>query len=145
MKKIILAIFAVSAVGFIAPAANATIVTATAITTTGTVMISSPSASNVTIIRGCRLCNDTAAALCVQMYKTSIAAANSLGMVCAAAQACSDTPHDAAPVGSPANGLGQFFGENFQTTGQFMVSSASATVAAAAGATFTCDYVKPVR
>ena len=145
MKKILL--IAVLALVAGVMQASATITTPVAISVAGVVVVSSPTTGNVTIIRGCRLCNDTAAGLCVQFYQGgNIAAANSRGMLCAAAYTCSDTPQLAnANAAAPMNGLAGFFGEQFTLTGQFTVASATATAAASGGATLTCDYIKPVK
>lgn len=127
--------------------ANATVVTAPAIAAAGSVVISSPAASQVTIIRGVVFCNDTAVAACAHMYTGgNLLAAKHLGMVCAAAYSCSNTPALNQPnPAAPTNGLAGFFGEQFQITGQLTVACSTPSAAAIGGMTFTVDYIKPVK
>lgn len=126
---------------------NATVVTAPAIIAAGSVVISSPPASQVTVIKAIRMCNDTTAAVCVNMYDGgNLIAAKNVGMMCADKQTCSNTPvNTQSNAAAKTNSLAGFFGELLTIAGQFVVSSPTPTVAAAGGITFTVSYEKPVR
>ena len=127
--------------------ANATVVTAPAIIAAGSVVISTPTTSQVTVIKAIRMCNDTTAAVCVNMYDGgNLLAAKNVGMMCADKQSCSSTPVNTQSNASvKTNSLAGFFGELFSISGQFVVSTPTPAVAAAGGITFTVSYEKPVK
>ena len=143
MKTIFLIAVLALVAGFSKPA-NATIVVSS-VPAVAQVLISTPTAPAVTIVRSCRLCNDTATAMCVQFASNDIAGASSIKtMLCAAANSCSDMPSVSQP-GSIGNLLAGFLGEEFRVTGAFTVVGSTPAAAAAGGAVVSCDYIKPIR
>lgn len=143
MKKILF-VSVLAAFAAYAKPANATVVVSS-VPAIAQVLISTPTAPAVTIVRSCRLCNDTAAAMCVQFASNNIAGASSIKtMLCAAAYSCTDMPSVAQP-GSQGNLMAGFLGEEFKVTGAFTVVGSTPAAATAGGAVVTCDYIKPVR
>lgn len=95
-----------------------------------------------TVLKGARLCNDTAVATCVFIKDSGSAVL--YGSLCAAAQACSDLPHDAGNNNqNSGGGFQNFAGEVLTSTSSFAVSGSTAAASGTGGLSFSAWYVQP--
>lgn len=146
MKKIFLIAVLAFVAGFSASQANATMVTATSVSTTGVVLVATPTVSGTyTYLKGCQFCNDTATATCVQISDNLISGGNTgtyKFAICAAAYTCTQSPNKV--VDNPysiSSGLGGFFGEEISFAGAITVTSETANSKGVSGVTLSCAYI----
>lgn len=138
LKVALLAAFA--AAGAVRAEASVVI---SSVSAAGVVVISTPSGTNaVTIIKGCRLCNDTAVNTCVRFNENG----TMRFQLCASSYSCSNTPTESNPNPlSRINGLAGFLGENLQLTGAFIIAGSTPGANAAGGMSVVCGYEQPFR